>query len=70
MARRLRASVRQRLAAAVEDIFGMFETTLVEYESEIEGLHKLLGGSVKIDEQENSSGLSKSLRVGRCVMSL
>ncbi|XP_034389932.1 zinc finger protein 79-like isoform X2 [Cyclopterus lumpus] len=54
-ARRLRALVKQRLTAAVEDIFGMFETTLAQYEREIEGLQKLLEGSVKIDEEVNTS---------------
>ncbi|XP_068460273.1 zinc finger and BTB domain-containing protein 47-like [Clinocottus analis] len=54
-ARRLRVLVEQRLTAAVEDIFGMFETTLAEYEREMERLQKLLEGSVKSDEEMNTS---------------
>ncbi|XP_051239187.1 zinc finger protein 135-like isoform X4 [Dicentrarchus labrax] len=47
-ARKLRVLVKQRLTAVVEEIFGLFETTLVEYEEEIESLHKLLEEAVKL----------------------
>ncbi|XP_054475533.1 uncharacterized protein LOC129107946 [Anoplopoma fimbria] len=54
-ARRLRVLVKQRLTAAVEEIFGMFETMLAEYKEEIQGLHKLLEGSVKSDDEVNKA---------------
>ncbi|XP_018534114.1 uncharacterized protein LOC108884606 isoform X1 [Lates calcarifer] len=61
--RKLRVLVKQQLTSAVEEIFGLFETTLAEYETEIEGLHKLLEERVKPEVQiitavheENSDG--------------
>lgn len=39
----LRAFVNQRLEVAVEEIIGLFERTITEYEEEIDRQRKLLG---------------------------
>lgn len=44
--RKLRTLVNHRLTAAVEEMLGLFETTVAEYEEEIQGLRKLLGETV------------------------
>lgn len=44
---KLRTLVNHRLTAAVEEMLGLFETTVAEYEEEIHGLRKLLGETAK-----------------------
>ncbi|XP_040893753.1 zinc finger and SCAN domain-containing protein 22-like [Toxotes jaculatrix] len=59
--RKLRLLVKQRLTSAVEDISGLFETTLAEYEKEIEGLHQLLQDTVKLEVQINTTDVAHLL---------
>ncbi|XP_034541040.1 oocyte zinc finger protein XlCOF22-like [Notolabrus celidotus] len=40
--RKMNVLVKQRLTAAAKEIFGLFETSLAEYEEEIKGFQKLL----------------------------
>ncbi|XP_039989567.1 zinc finger protein 543-like isoform X1 [Xiphias gladius] len=53
--------VKQRLTSAGDEIFGLFETTLAEYEKEIEGLHKLLEETVKSEVQGNTADVVQLL---------
>ncbi|XP_074487718.1 uncharacterized protein LOC141765555 isoform X1 [Sebastes fasciatus] len=68
-ARRLRVLVKQRLTAAVEEIFGLFETTLAEYDREIEGLQKLLEEAVKLDGRVNTADDPQLLAIKEEVLS-
>uniref|UniRef100_UPI003AAF1B75 uncharacterized protein n=1 Tax=Centroberyx gerrardi TaxID=166262 RepID=UPI003AAF1B75 len=51
----LRASVKQRLTAAVEEIFGLFERTIAEYEEEIDRQRRLLEDVLKPEIQINKA---------------
>lgn len=53
----LRMLVKRRLTSAVEEMLGLFETTVAEYEEEIQGLHKLLEETVKPEVRVNTTGL-------------
>lgn len=55
--RALRALVNQRLSTAVEEIFGLFETTIAEYEEEIERQRRLLEVVDEPVNQINEAGL-------------
>lgn len=52
----LRAFVSQRLAAAAEEIFGLFERTIAEYEEEIGRQRSLLQEAGKAAMQTDTAG--------------
>ncbi|CAJ1057311.1 oocyte zinc finger protein XlCOF22-like [Xyrichtys novacula] len=56
--KRMRVLVKQRLTAAVEEIFGLFETSLAEYEEKIRGFQKMLE---KAGVQVNNAVTSQSV---------
>ncbi|XP_044048807.1 zinc finger protein 354C-like [Siniperca chuatsi] len=58
----LRAFVNQRLTAAVEEIFGLLETTISNYEDEIDRHRRLLEDSVKPDTHINKAVLPPDVR--------
>lgn len=49
--------MNQRLSTAVEEIFGLFETTIAEYEEEIERQRRLLEVVDEPVNQINEAGL-------------
>ncbi|GLD67139.1 gastrula zinc finger protein xFG20-1-like protein [Lates japonicus] len=53
--RTLRTLVNQRLSTAVEEIFRLFETTIAEYEEEIERQRRLLEVVERPVSQENKA---------------
>ncbi|XP_029289019.1 zinc finger protein 333-like [Cottoperca gobio] len=55
----LRAFVNQRLTAAVEEIFGLLETTISNYEEEIDRQRRLLQDVVKSDIHINNADVQK-----------
>nr|XP_046251246.1 zinc finger protein 572-like [Scatophagus argus] len=55
----LRAFVNQRLTAAVEEIFGMLETTIANYEGVIDHQRRLLEDVVKPDVHTNTADVQK-----------
>uniref|UniRef100_UPI003AB03581 uncharacterized protein n=1 Tax=Centroberyx gerrardi TaxID=166262 RepID=UPI003AB03581 len=57
----LRASVKQRLTAAVEEIFGLFERTIAEYEEEIDRQRRLLEDVLKPEIQINKADIPQLL---------
>ncbi|XP_071372961.1 uncharacterized protein [Centroberyx affinis] len=61
--RQLRASVKQRLTAAVEEIFGLFERTIAEYEEEIDRQRRLLEDVLKPEIQIDKAALPQQLLV-------
>ncbi|XP_029920193.1 zinc finger protein 771-like [Myripristis murdjan] len=58
----LRAFVSQRLSAAVEDIFGLLETTITEYEEEIERQRRLLEDVVQPEIRIHKADLPPDVR--------
>ncbi|XP_078146341.1 uncharacterized protein LOC144542865 [Centroberyx gerrardi] len=56
------ASVNQRLTAAVEEIFGLFERTIAEYEEEIDRQRRLLEDVLKPEIQINKAEPDADLR--------
>ncbi|XP_071369040.1 uncharacterized protein, partial [Centroberyx affinis] len=57
----LRAFVNQRLTAAVEEIFGLLERTITDYEEEIDRQRRLLG-NLKPEIQINKAVLPPGVR--------
>lgn len=58
--KKMNVLVKQRLTAAVKEIFGFFETSLAEYEEEIKGFQKMLE---KAGVQVNTAGLLRFTNV-------
>lgn len=54
----MRDFVNQRLTAAAEEIFGMFERTIREYEDELRRQRELLDAVLKPQVQVDRTGLS------------
>lgn len=52
----LRAFVNQRLTAAAEEIVGLFERTIAEYEEEFDRQRRLLQGAGKTGTRVNKAG--------------
>lgn len=48
--------MNQRLSTAVEEVFHLLETTIAEYEREIERQRKLLEGMARPEGQVNKAG--------------
>ena len=55
----LRAFVNQRLTAAVEDILGLLETTISNYEEVIDRQRRLLEDTVRTDGHTDTAGPSQ-----------
>ena len=53
----LREFIKERLAAAAEDIFQVFQKTIVEYEEEIDRQRRLLDMVLKPETNLHTTGL-------------
>lgn len=53
---RLRAFVKQRLSAAAEEILGLFESTIAEYEEEIVRQRRLLQEAGRTEIHNDTAG--------------